>query len=368
MPSTHISLRARLLVFVQASLLGFLGFVGFVGLTVLPGRALGASGGGDDEVAIRRALDLRREGKDREALEEFQKLYEIGRSARVLAQMGMAEQALGRWVDAETHLEQALLDGGHPWIRKNALALRSALGEIQRHLGSLDVIGPRGAEVRVDGQLAGSLPFSKPVRVPIGVLNIVISMNGYLPSTRSVSVGAGVLTRETVNLQKVETVSRGLERTPGDRGTEAIVTAPSPSSPDESQHVETPAAAEPERTWQRPLAWGTAGGAVAGVVGGSVALLLRNQKVNDANDLKCNVGSGTVTPVDPTNTDRCISLANTASQLATGAIVALSIGAALAIGSAVLFATMPEAPPASNVACAPSWPARGQGIVCQFRF
>src|SRR4051812_16131890 len=68
------------------------------------------------EAAIRRGVDLRRQGQDDQALQEFKKAYELSPSPRAIAQIGLAEQALGRWVDAETHLEAALGSKTDAWI------------------------------------------------------------------------------------------------------------------------------------------------------------------------------------------------------------------------------------------------------------
>ena len=88
-----------------------------------------------------------------------------------------------------------------PWIRKNVATLNGAVDVIRKHLGSLDVIGPAGAELLVDGHSAGKLPLAKPARVPIGSLTIEVKKEGFFAATRPVSIAAGELTRESVDLQ-----------------------------------------------------------------------------------------------------------------------------------------------------------------------
>src|ERR1043165_4391919 len=86
--------------------------------TPSPARAAG----GDDaaaDAAIRRGVDLRKQGRDMDALEEFRKGYAVAKTPRALAQIALAEQALGRWVDAESDLEQAMSSKSDAWIRKN---------------------------------------------------------------------------------------------------------------------------------------------------------------------------------------------------------------------------------------------------------
>jgi len=153
------------------------------------------------ESAIHRGVELRKRGDDEQALQEFTKAYEASRSPRALAQMGLAEQALGRWVDAEVHLSGALEAKSDAWIQKNRPALESAAGTVAKHLGGLEVLGsPAGAEVLVGGNPAGHLPMDKPLRVPAGDVVIEVRQAGFRPITRTVNVTAGIMSRETIAL------------------------------------------------------------------------------------------------------------------------------------------------------------------------
>jgi hypothetical protein len=342
--------------------------VAFIGLAAVASRAQAA---GEEDAAIRRGLDLRREGKDQEALDEFQKAYARNKSVRTLAQIGLAEQALGRWVDAEVHVGQALSDESHPWIRKNAPALKNALAEIQRHVGSLEIIGPRDAEVRVNGQLVGTLPFTKPVRLPIGVLNVELRREGYLSSTRTVSITAGVLTRESIGLQIIEPTPRQRVEVVPARAASAPPSALPASEPDATSDDAGPGEPGVDRgasgTWRRPAAWVAAAGAGLGVAAGGVALFLRSQKLRDADNLQCRIMGDLVNPVDPRNQARCVDLADSASSLGVAAVVSFSVAGALAIGSVILFVTLPpRASGAASVACAPVLTT--PGAVCVLRF
>jgi len=335
----------------------------------------------DDDATIRRGLELRRQGKDQEALEEFQSAYAQNKKTRAIAQVGLAEQALGRWPEAEAHVTQALEDVTEPWIRRNRGTLENALREIQRHLGSLEVIGPSGALVLVNEQVVGTLPLGRPVRVPIGVLNVEVRKGGFLPSTRPVSISAGVLTRESI----------GLQRTPAS----AVLQAPSarrPLADGEAVDVDaigssrgavdknladTPESANQDNggaSWHRSLGWVAAGTSVLSIVGGGTALILRSRKIDDANGLHCNVADGTVTPSDPANLPRCLDLADSASTLGVTGVVALAAGGALAIGAILLFATAQSPAPSSassaisapNLAC--SLTVSTVGATCRLRF
>ena len=60
------------------------------------------------EDLIKHGIDLRFAGDDEGAFREFQKAMQMARTPKAVAQVGLAEQALGRWEDADVHLAEAL--------------------------------------------------------------------------------------------------------------------------------------------------------------------------------------------------------------------------------------------------------------------
>ncbi|MBK8695071.1 MAG: hypothetical protein IPN17_23025 [Deltaproteobacteria bacterium] len=73
---------------------------------------------------MRAGVELRRAHRDEEALAHFTRAYGQTRSPVAQAQMGLAEQALGRWVEAEEHVRRSLEAATDPWILRNREALR----------------------------------------------------------------------------------------------------------------------------------------------------------------------------------------------------------------------------------------------------
>src|SRR5262245_37931686 len=102
----------------------------------------------EDEL-IEEGITLRENGNDVEALARFERAYEQSHSARALAQIAMAEQALSRWADAHGHLEEALRMGGE-WIDARRGPLEQALATIGTHVGTLEVQTVDGAIVEID--------------------------------------------------------------------------------------------------------------------------------------------------------------------------------------------------------------------------
>ena len=331
-----------------------------------PARA-GSSDEAEADAAIKRGVELRRHAKDQEALEEFRKAYALVKSARALAQIGLAEQALGRWADAENDLGEAMASKTDPWIRKNLSTLNGAVDVIRKHLGSLDVIGPAGAELLIDGRSAGTLPLSKPARVPIGSLTIEVKKDGFFPATRPVSIAAGELTRESVDLQPqpVAPVARKPEVLDGGNGPGPGL-AGIPAGGGGGEQNPHPPGDQPEHASggaPRTLAWVAAGGAVVSTGVGVASLLIWQSKESDLKNNNC--------VIDPNhasaNTDQCANLATSRDRWRAGTIIGFSAAGALAITSTILFLTSSAAPHSSTtLVCAPS--LLTASATCQLRF
>ncbi len=151
--------------------------------------------------SIEHALALREQGRDHEALAEFATVWTRSRSPEARAQMALASMALGRWVEAEQQLREALDATDHPWITARRSLLEGALAEMRQHLGRLEVMGNiAGAEVFLDGATLGRLPMSAPAWAREGTLVLEVRAEGYQPLQRRVVIAPGVLSRETVAL------------------------------------------------------------------------------------------------------------------------------------------------------------------------
>ncbi len=78
------------------------------------------------EALMRQAVELRRDGRDADALLLLQRAYRLDASPRVRAQIGFAEQALGRFAEAEVHLREALA-APDPWVIERRAIIDEAL-------------------------------------------------------------------------------------------------------------------------------------------------------------------------------------------------------------------------------------------------
>src|SRR5947207_3328551 len=123
----------------------------------------------DAQALIREGLELRRQGQERAALPYFEKAHDLAHTPRSAAQLGFAEQALGMWVEAESHLAEARAADEDPWIKEHRNLLDESIGFVRAHLGLVEVeTNVPAAEVLVDGRPAGRTPLGSPLRVAIG--------------------------------------------------------------------------------------------------------------------------------------------------------------------------------------------------------
>jgi hypothetical protein len=228
----------------------------------------------DYEATVKRGVSLRREGKDREALAEFQRALAIRETPQVLAQIGLAEQALGVWPSAEAHLQSALKGKGDPWIGRNEPTLRKSLAAVAEHLGSVEIWGePAGAEVLVNGKSAGTLGSSPSTRVIAGAVSVLVRADGYDDLTRQVQVAGGGVVRENVQL-----IPAPQKRVPA--APPPVAEAPQ-AAPALAVTATAPSDAEPAQTESSGLThkwwfWTIVGAAVVG--GAATAFLLTRPK------------------------------------------------------------------------------------------
>ncbi len=216
------------------------------------------------DALLARGVELREQQRDSDALALFEKAYQLSKSARALAQVAFAEQALGRWVAAEKHLSEALVGAPDGWIVSRKDVLAKALASIRTHVGDLEISCELpGAEVKIDGQIVGQTPIALPLRVQAGTSVVLeVSAPGYWPSTRMVVVSPTAPTREVVNLAR--------------RDVAAV--APEPARPG----IAVTAASPARGSRLSPLFWVGSGLVVVGGAGAIVGTIANSKAVDQA--------------------------------------------------------------------------------------
>ena len=351
----------------------------------------------DAEELIRQGVSLRRTGDDAGALRRFEQAYQLDHGSRALAQMGLAEQALGRWSAAHDHLQQALDDGRDPWIKKSAATLRQALDVVSDHVGYLEVLGGSAdAEVRIDGVPRGRLPLSHALTVSAGTLTVELVAPKFNPVQRTTVVRPRQTVRESFDPLVATFVGGGATRstsTAADGGGPEVTSArarPVATAPAEpaarpvavdaspggggiekkkatdSGDTTAPGAFRPALKW---IAWG-AGAAALGL--GIVGMVRQNQAGNDF-DAGCGVGPGqTVVPLagSTRTAGDCRGLKDRVDSNYRLELIGYVTAGALAAAGLVLWLTEPSAGGHESPApaCSPAATVGGAQLGCALRF
>jgi hypothetical protein len=326
-------------------------------------RAIAASASEEAEALIHQGVELRQQGKDERALPLFQKAYDLVQSPRTAGQLGLAEMAVGYWIESDQHLSEALQEPDHPWVAKSRRVLEDARTQVRKNIAEIVVAGsPAGASVTINHKPAGTLPLPGAVRVGRGRVDVEVSAPGYVTGTRSQAVGGGERQQITVSLERAPAPSpssNGEVAKPAATTTAAGVAVPAPVL------GPPPAAPPPDEGGSNVAArigvgLGIVGGAA--LIGAVVETLLWQKHRSDFNS---NTGC------DATQSSRgapgCSSLYDSIHTSQTLAIVGYVTAGVLGVGSAALLITAkPSEPHGSKVACAP---ALGAAFVsCRWSF
>jgi hypothetical protein len=295
---------------------------------------------------IQRGVELRRAGRNGEALAQFQSAYALAPTPRAQAQIALALQALGDWLGAESGLEDALRSPDDPWIAQYHEALDGALATVRAHLASLYVdVNVSEGQLLLDGVSVHALPTTDAIRIRAGTVDVEVRAPGYIPAHRKVDVAAGAEVRESFSLEprvapaEIATVLR------------PPLSAPGPA-PAEGAHP----------TWTRNpvVAYVALGASVALATGGVVAWRVHENSVAIYNNNSLCV-FGTLT-----RGQRCGSYADTATValgLEIGAFATSLIAAG--VGGWLLWAPSRHRSASADVWCGPN-PAFG--VSCAGRF
>jgi hypothetical protein len=340
----------------------------------LPAAVALAASVDEAEKLIRHGIELRKAHDDEGAARAFQQAYDQVHTPRAAGQLGLAEQALGRWEDAERHVGEALhATGSDPWVVKNRATLDEALGTIQAHLGRVEVLGdPEGAEVSVNGRPVGKLPLADAVRVSAGEVDVEMRAPGYVPAQRTLTIIGGQYQRLVLHLSKEaapEVTASGSKPAGGDASTSP---GPGPITP----VAKATPAEEPPSQVRTVLKWSAAGAAGVGLAVGVVAAILHSNNVSKFDNYSgamCEDRNGmAVLPNGMPAPKACQDLLDSYRADTTWAIVGFAGAGAFAVTWLVLQLTEgPSHPAASEQAiagplCVPS--SSGLGLSCEVRF
>jgi len=279
----------------------------------------------DARALLREGFAARQAQRDADALRAFEAAWALDARPSTLAQIGLAEHALGRWVDAERHLAAAAASDD-PWIVQNAAPLRASLAAVRAHLGSLALDhGPDGAVVTLDGRPAATLPLREPLRVPAGTVVVRVAAAGHHALERTLTIAAGETARESVALTP---------EAPPPAPAPAPPSAPPPTLPSPPSLLAPPTA----RPW---APWVLVGAGGASLAAAATLSLLRGAAVDD---LRGHCGA---TDLAPTDAVECLpdpvarDLHVRAARYRDLSLVAAGLGAAAVVAGLVWWFASP---------------------------
>lgn len=197
--------------------------------------------------------ELRRAGKDAEAVGKFKQAYELFAAPKNAAQYGLCLLALSRWTDADFYLTEAVAAKDDAWVKKNRSVLKDASESAKSHIGRVEILGsPEGANVRVSGRIVGTLPLAADIPVNEGSVDIEVSADGYSDGTRTIAVAGA--SHQSVVIRLMPAASKS-----------PLAMAPLPTADSETHAA---VADEPERSrsaFRSPWLWVGVGVVVAAI-------------------------------------------------------------------------------------------------------
>jgi hypothetical protein len=335
----------------------------------LPRPAVSQSDAAEIEALIRQGVELRKQGKDERALPLFQKAYDRSRTPRTEGQLGLAEMAVGYWLEAEQHLSSSLDAPDHPWVAKNRASLERALGEVRTHLAELTVDGsPAGASVTIDGRRVGVLPLLQPALVRSGKVVVEVAAAGHQSATETVVVAGRERRRVTVRLEKLASDV-------------APVAAPQPAPPPSPVLASPPQPVQPNdsaRGTYRPLGLALGIAAAAALGFGAVETIIWQKKRIEFNNHKAappdnpDVRDMTMwvndcdTDLRDQGSPACHALYDGAKRATRLSLIGYGSGLALGVGSLIAFLMKPDVSSAqTRLSCSTS---PGPVVSCGFLF
>jgi hypothetical protein len=273
------------------------------------------------DALIAEGVELRKQGREREALARFRRANELHSSPRAVAQMGLAEKSLRQYLDAERHLEAALESADDPWIVKNREALELARDIVAKQLAWVKVttnVSP--AELAINGVVVATLPLEEPHRVVAGTLAVEVRADGHVTEKRERIAPAGTVVELDIELSPV----------------------PKRPKPKRKPKRNPPAADDADGLG--PYApWIIASGAVGTVaLATGIALGIRTIQLAEERDALC--------PEPECTSEEGIAVDEEARGMALGSTISFVLGGAAGVAALVLWLVEPdEEPPVSAV-------------------
>lgn len=140
---------------------------------------------------FRQGVTLFNEGELEAALMEFRTSHRLNPLPQVLYNIALVERGMHRYADAAATLRRYLAEGTEEPAERRAEAEELA-EEIEALVATVAIEAePVGADLFVDGALAGRMPLEGPLRLSTGRHELELRLDGYQTHRQSVEVYGG---------------------------------------------------------------------------------------------------------------------------------------------------------------------------------
>jgi hypothetical protein len=159
--------------------------------------------------ANKHALDLFKDGKYQEALDQFQKAYDLSPSWIILCNIGKMSRFTQDFARSLVAYQTCLKDGGADVEPSQRTEVEQEIAQLVSLVGYAKIDGEAGAEVRVDGTALGTLPLDPKLPINPGPRTFASKKDAH-NREQTVTVKAG----ETVDVDLSFDGSSGHPNTP----------------------------------------------------------------------------------------------------------------------------------------------------------
>jgi hypothetical protein len=281
----------------------------------------------EPEDLIRQGVQLRKRGEDAKAHGYFQRAYDIARTPRTSAQLGLSDLSVDKWLDAEVHLTEAL-SFTDPWIESNMATLESSRATARTHLGKIEIDGaPPEATIEATGRPITKLPADGAIWVSAGTISLRLQAAGFQPATQDATVATGGTARVHVAMTPIApAVAAGASN--GEAAGAGVVAAGGPAGNGETSGIsgnggETTADQLHSHRTRRIAGVAVAG---AGVAVGVLGLVLWRVGTGKADAATSDGTASPPRPYNPSNDDyKTLEQAGVGLLIGGGALVAAGV-------------------------------------------
>jgi hypothetical protein len=233
----------------------------------------------EPETLVTEGIQLRKQGRDTEALERFQKAAEQSPdSPRVLGHLALALHATEQWLKSERVMLEVLRSKDDIWVLRHQAELEKSLESVQDHLAWLEVDSPISGSLWINDVNVGNAPTAGPIRVLANTCVIKLTAPNRPPITKLISIPA----RHHLNVYMIETIAPMVPPPP--------VAAPRHTS---TQIASSASKAPSPNGARHGIGLTLLGAGVAGIVTsvavGVDALVQRDRSRRECNEHKCSI-------------------------------------------------------------------------------